>query len=151
VQRDPIKPTLKAPGTNILTLNHDEQLSTFAFNFKLRRYIEDDGECPEYEGLAPRAAPAAGAVSGGSSGGSSGGGMTAAAVAAGGGGGGGMGMAAGGMAAGGMGMAAGGMAGGPPGMADMMKDPGMMSKAADMMENMTEEQLESMNNMVPGG
>ena len=130
MQRDPIKPTLKAPGTNILTLNHDEQLSTFAFNFKLRRYIEDDGECPEYEGLAPRAAPAAGAVSGGSSGGSSGGGMTAAAVAAGGG---------------------GGMAAGPPGMADMMKDPGMMSKAADMMENMTEEQLESMNNMVPGG
>ena len=92
--------------------------------------IEDDGECPDYEGAAPRAAPAA-AVSGGSSGGSSGG-MTAAAAA---------------VAAGG----GGGMAAGPPGMADMMKDPGMMSKAADMMENMTEEQLESMNNMVPGG
>jgi len=39
VQVDPIKPTLKAPGTNLLTLKCDEPLSTFAFNFNLRRYI----------------------------------------------------------------------------------------------------------------
>ena len=35
---DPIKPTLKAPGTNRLKLQHDEPLSNFAFNFNLRRY-----------------------------------------------------------------------------------------------------------------
>jgi len=30
---------LKAPGSNLLTLNFDEPLSTFAFKFNLRRYI----------------------------------------------------------------------------------------------------------------
>jgi len=38
VQVDPIKPTLKAPGTQQLKLKYDEPLSNFAFNFKLHRY-----------------------------------------------------------------------------------------------------------------
>jgi hypothetical protein len=38
VQIDPIKPTLKAPGTKRLKLKCDEPLSKFAFNFKSRRY-----------------------------------------------------------------------------------------------------------------
>jgi hypothetical protein len=38
VQVDPIKPTLKAPGTEHLKLKCDELLSGFAFNFNLRRY-----------------------------------------------------------------------------------------------------------------
>jgi len=39
VQVDPIKPTLKAPGTMRLKLKHVKLLSSFAFNFNLRRYI----------------------------------------------------------------------------------------------------------------
>jgi len=38
VQVDPIKPTLKPPGTKRLKQKYDKLLSTFAFNFKLRRY-----------------------------------------------------------------------------------------------------------------
>jgi hypothetical protein len=38
VQVDPVKPQLKAPGTNLLTLEYDELLSTFAVKFILRRY-----------------------------------------------------------------------------------------------------------------
>jgi hypothetical protein len=38
VQVDPIKPTLKAPGTRRLTLNCDELLSSSAFKINLRRY-----------------------------------------------------------------------------------------------------------------
>ena len=38
LQVDPIKPTLNAPGTNRLTLKYDKLLSSFAFNFNLRRY-----------------------------------------------------------------------------------------------------------------
>jgi len=38
VHVDPIKPTLKAPGTNLLKLDYDEPLSNFAFKLKLRRY-----------------------------------------------------------------------------------------------------------------
>jgi len=41
VQVDPIKPKLKAPGTNLLKLIHDVPLSTFGFNFNLRRYTEE--------------------------------------------------------------------------------------------------------------
>jgi hypothetical protein len=41
VQVDPIKPTLKAPGSERLKLNCDIMLSTSAFKFKLRRYIQD--------------------------------------------------------------------------------------------------------------
>jgi len=33
-----MKPKLKAPGINLLTLKFDEPLSTFAFKFNLRRY-----------------------------------------------------------------------------------------------------------------
>jgi hypothetical protein len=42
VQVDPIKPTLKAPGTKRLNLQYDELLSIFAFKFNLRRYAMDD-------------------------------------------------------------------------------------------------------------
>ena len=38
VQVDPIKPTLKAPGTYRLKLKYDKLLSIFAFNFSLRRF-----------------------------------------------------------------------------------------------------------------
>ena len=38
MQVDPIKPTLKAPGTKRLKLKCDEPLLNFAFNSKLRRY-----------------------------------------------------------------------------------------------------------------
>ena len=38
VQVDPIKPTLKAPGTRRFKLKCDVPLSNFAFNFSLRRY-----------------------------------------------------------------------------------------------------------------
>ena len=31
---------LKVPGTKRLQLNHDKPISSFAFNFNLRRYIE---------------------------------------------------------------------------------------------------------------
>jgi hypothetical protein len=40
VQVDPVKFTLKAPGTNPSTLKYDGPLSTFAFKFNLRRYME---------------------------------------------------------------------------------------------------------------
>jgi len=38
VQVDPIKPTLKPPGTKRLKQTHDEPLSSFAFKLNLRRY-----------------------------------------------------------------------------------------------------------------
>ena len=38
MQVDPIKLTLKAPGTKILKLAYDELRSSFAFKFNLRRY-----------------------------------------------------------------------------------------------------------------
>jgi WD40 repeat protein len=37
---DPIKPTLKAPGTQRLKLKHNQPLSKIAFKFNLRRYDE---------------------------------------------------------------------------------------------------------------
>jgi len=40
VQVDPIKPTLKPPGTKRLKLKYGELLSKFAFNFSLCRYIK---------------------------------------------------------------------------------------------------------------
>ena len=40
MQVDPIKPTLKPPGTKRFKLNYDVLLSNFAFNFNLRRYPE---------------------------------------------------------------------------------------------------------------
>ena len=38
VQLDPIKPTLKAPGTERLKLQYEELLSNFGFKFNLRRF-----------------------------------------------------------------------------------------------------------------
>ena len=43
MQFDPIKPTLKPPGTKRLKLKYDELLSSFAFNFNLRRYTTVPG------------------------------------------------------------------------------------------------------------
>jgi hypothetical protein len=42
VQVDPIKPTLKPPGTKRLKLNCDVLLRNFAFNYNLRRYNEEE-------------------------------------------------------------------------------------------------------------
>ena len=41
VQVDPIKPTLKAPGSKRLKLEDEKLLSNVAFNFNLRRYLSD--------------------------------------------------------------------------------------------------------------
>jgi hypothetical protein len=41
VQVDPVRRTLKAPGTKRLILRYDGPLSSFGFNFKLRRCIEE--------------------------------------------------------------------------------------------------------------
>jgi len=41
LQVDPIKSSLNAPGTRRFTLKCIEPLSSFAFNFNLRRYNED--------------------------------------------------------------------------------------------------------------
>ena len=40
MQVDPIKPTLKAPRTKRLKLKYNKLLSSFAFNFNLRRYTK---------------------------------------------------------------------------------------------------------------
>jgi len=40
VQAQPMKPTLKAPGSMHLKLKYDESPSKFAFKFNLRRYTE---------------------------------------------------------------------------------------------------------------
>ena len=45
VQVDPIKPTLNSPGTKRLKLKFDTMLSTFAFNFNLRRHMEALRRC----------------------------------------------------------------------------------------------------------
>jgi hypothetical protein len=39
VQVDPIKPTLKPPGSERLKLKCDDPLPSFAFDFNVRRYI----------------------------------------------------------------------------------------------------------------
>jgi hypothetical protein len=41
VQVDPMKPTLKAPGSKRLNLKQLKLLSCFAFNFNMRRYTVD--------------------------------------------------------------------------------------------------------------
>ena len=43
MQVDPVKSTLKAPGTERLKLEYKELLSNFGFNFSLRRYTEGGG------------------------------------------------------------------------------------------------------------
>jgi hypothetical protein len=40
MQVDPIKPTLKAPGSKRLKLEHVNLLSNFAFRFNLHRYSQ---------------------------------------------------------------------------------------------------------------
>ena len=42
MQVAPIKPTLKAPGTERLTLKNDKLLSNFGFTFNSRRYTKVD-------------------------------------------------------------------------------------------------------------
>ena len=41
VQVDPMKPTLKAPGSECLQLKYAYLLSTYAFKFNLRRYTPE--------------------------------------------------------------------------------------------------------------
>ena len=41
MQVDPIKPTLKAPGSKRLKVEDEKLLSHYAFNFNLRRYVKD--------------------------------------------------------------------------------------------------------------
>ena len=49
MQVDPIKPTLKAPGTKRLKLKNDVPLSNFAFKFNLRRYNKrDNARLPQH-------------------------------------------------------------------------------------------------------
>jgi len=40
VHVSPMKPTLKAPGTNLLTRKYDERRSNETFKFNLSRYTE---------------------------------------------------------------------------------------------------------------
>ena len=40
MQADPIKPRLKAPGTERLKLKYEELLSNFGFKVNLRRYSQ---------------------------------------------------------------------------------------------------------------
>ena len=44
MQVDPIKPTLKPPGTKRLKLKCDSMVSTSAFDFNLRHYIKEDDD-----------------------------------------------------------------------------------------------------------
>ena len=46
MQVDPMNPMLKSPGTKHLKLNCDRPLSTSAFKFDLRRYIEAMEDVP---------------------------------------------------------------------------------------------------------
>jgi len=62
VQVDPIKPTLKAPGTQRLNLKCDGPLSNVAFKFNLRRYIMLDASlraAPVQRSLMPTPASSA--------------------------------------------------------------------------------------------
>jgi len=59
VQVDPVKPTLKAPGTKRLKLKYDELLSNFVLKFSLRRYMKSAGfEVTEEADLVKSAAGA---------------------------------------------------------------------------------------------
>ena len=47
MQVDPVKPTLKAPGTERLKVKHEEVLSNFGFTFNLRHYnLVNDAAMP---------------------------------------------------------------------------------------------------------
>jgi hypothetical protein len=65
VQVDPIKPTFKPPGTERLTLKYDELLSSFAFNFNLRRYTLDDDQDSDDDGAHRRGGGGRGTGGGG--------------------------------------------------------------------------------------
>jgi len=91
VQFDPIKPTVKAPGTKRLKLRYDEPPLKFAFKLNLRRYIE--GTFPPFSALLVSAdgryvivgtrapdVPGPGSGGGGLGGGGPGGGCMAAGV-----------------------------------------------------------------------
>ena len=54
VQVDPMKPTLKAPGSKRFEIKYDQLLSNFAFKFNLRRYTEYDGVRPEWSSAVNR-------------------------------------------------------------------------------------------------
>ena len=41
MQLDPIEPTLKPPGTKRLKLKYEKLVSSFGFNFNLRRYTKE--------------------------------------------------------------------------------------------------------------
>ena len=47
MQLDPIKSTLKAPGTKRSKLKYDELLPSFSFNLNMRRYLKGDKETKE--------------------------------------------------------------------------------------------------------
>ena len=49
MQVNPIKPTLKTPGTKRLKLENDDLLSSFAFKFNLRRYTMGQTAVPAAE------------------------------------------------------------------------------------------------------
>jgi len=49
VQVDPMKPMLKPPGTKHLKLKYDVRLSSFAFEFNLRRSSEGAGAGSEQD------------------------------------------------------------------------------------------------------
>jgi hypothetical protein len=58
VQVDPIKPTLKAPGTKLLKLKYVGSLSNFAFNFNLCRCTKAVAHVTrDYLSLGIKAAP----------------------------------------------------------------------------------------------
>ena len=63
VQVDPIRSTLKAPGTDLLTLEYDDLLSYFAFNFDLRHHTLAVRLCKE-EAVAAAAEAADAAAAG---------------------------------------------------------------------------------------
>jgi len=54
VQVNPTKPTLKAPRTECLKLEHEKALSNFGFKFNLRRYTVEVKEAHRRRGLANR-------------------------------------------------------------------------------------------------
>ena len=50
MQVDPVKPTLKAPGTKGLKLKYGKPLTNFGFKFNLRRHIQEDADAASYDG-----------------------------------------------------------------------------------------------------
>jgi hypothetical protein len=60
VQVDPIKPTVKAPGSERLKLKCDELLSNFAFNINLHHYEKEKIGGAELQVWLDRVVPQAG-------------------------------------------------------------------------------------------